>query len=184
MILEVIDQCIRSLFRMGILIRQAGPQDRFKRAMQHTELAFPASFDINYVEQKHIKLRQPSMKWLAQRLGTAIAKRRQFIKYCRDHKSRLSMDDLQMSDEADTRTENLSSEATIFVKEKFLQASSLQPSLEESDDAPSPVTAPTAFGPNELQSLPLLEDLSPEGQPFECPICFTMQVFADGKAWK
>jgi hypothetical protein len=51
-ILEVILQSISSLFRIGILIRKAGPRDRFKRALQVPEFGFPESFDINYVRDK------------------------------------------------------------------------------------------------------------------------------------
>ncbi|KPM38171.1 hypothetical protein AK830_g8420 [Neonectria ditissima] len=183
-ILQVIAECLRSLFRMAVLIRQAGPEDRFKRAMQHTELAFPDMFDIEHVEQKHAKLGQHDSRWLAKRLGSAIAKRRQFIKYCRDHKSRLGVDSTEISTEVETRTERLSSKATMFLKTRYVDADLLQSRLEDADDAASLMTASTAFDSSTLQRLPRLKDLSPDGQVFECPICFTLQDFLREKAWK
>ncbi len=45
---------------------------------------FPDSFDIDYVREKHPKLAHHGKDWLVKRLGKAIAKRRQFMKYCRD----------------------------------------------------------------------------------------------------
>ncbi|TPX09853.1 uncharacterized protein E0L32_008875 [Thyridium curvatum] len=184
MLVEVIDQCIRSLFRMGVLIRQATPQDRFKRAMQHTELAFPNTFDIQHVERKHAKLQRPELKWFAQRLGNAMAKRRQFIKYCRDHKSRLSTVHVDVPAETETRTELLFKKAIKFMQTKYLNADFLQSKLEEAGDAASLVSASTTFDPDTLLRLPYLEDLSPDDEPFECPICFTLQDFHDEKAWK
>ncbi|KAG7129481.1 hypothetical protein HYQ45_011345 [Verticillium longisporum] len=32
--------------------------------------------------------------------------------------------------------------------------------------------------------LPLLEDLSHENEPFECPFCFTLQTFKSERSWK
>lgn len=184
MILEVIAECLRSLFRIAVLVRQASPQDRFRRAMQHAELAFPDSFDIEHVEQKHPKIaHRQEARWLAQRLGSAIAKRRQFIKYCRDHKARLGADN-EIERGLDSRTELLSSKATMFLKERYLDAELLSANAEEVDDAVSLMTATTTFDADNLLRLPRLVDLSLDGQPFECPICFTLQKFVHEKAWK
>lgn len=192
MLVEVIAQSMRSLFRMGVLIRQATTQDRFQRAMQHTELAFPDTFDIEHVEVKHAKLRLAESRWLARRLGSAMAKRRQFIKYCRDHKSRLGADHVDVPVEMETRTEArtetrtelLSSRATMFMKTQYVDAGFLHSKLEEAEDAASLMTASTTFDGDMLQRLPRLKDLSPDEEPFECPICFTLQDFLHEKAWK
>ncbi|KAI8956283.1 hypothetical protein F4801DRAFT_10365 [Xylaria longipes] len=88
-ILDVISDCIRSLLKISILIRKATPRDRFARALQGDD-PFIDQFDINYVAEKHSKLNKPESEWLCARLGRAITKRRQFLRYSRQHGSRIA----------------------------------------------------------------------------------------------
>ncbi|KAK3370389.1 hypothetical protein B0H63DRAFT_315449 [Podospora didyma] len=188
MTLEIISECIKSLFRIGVLVRKSTPRDRFKRALQNSELVFPPSFDIDYVRHKHPKA---GSDWLSARLGRAISKRRQFIKYCRDHKSRLGADDhgregpttknLEGLEILAAATERLSSKATTFVPAKQLQEGFEE---DEHDDAVSIMSASTMTEALSVLKLPRLADLSPDQEPFECPICFTLQSFRHEKAWR
>lgn len=171
MIIEVISQSISSLFRIGMLVRKSTPRDRFKRALQ-ADVAFPAFFDIDYVRHKHPKIKED---WLSARLGGGIAKRRQFIKYCRDHRSRLGADEVEDTDVDATRTEALSSKATTFVPHHGEEAD---------DDAVSMVSASTATESLSALKLPALADISKDDQPFECPICFTLQSFQTERSWR
>ncbi|KAH7133791.1 hypothetical protein EDB81DRAFT_859298 [Dactylonectria macrodidyma] len=174
-ILEVISESISSLFRIGILVRRATPRDRFKRALQDSALAFPTEFDVKYVEEKHHKLRANR---ISARLGAAIAKRRQFIMYCRDHRSRLGLEEA-VDDNPTAQTEKISSKATTF-------APGMDPKTFEieEDDALSYVSASTMTNAFMALRLPSLADLSKDGEPFECPICFTLQSFQKERAWK
>ncbi|RSL54254.1 hypothetical protein CEP54_010007 [Fusarium duplospermum] len=175
MILEVISDSVSSLFRIAILVRRATTRDRFERALQASDLAFPPEFDIDYVREKHPKIQQRS---LSARLGGAIAKRRQLISYCRDHRSRLGAEQT-INDDSASRMEKTSSKATTFVPRADLW------DLEaEQDDAVSFTSASTMTDSALLFRLPSLADLSPDGNPFECPICFTLQAFRRDKAWK
>ncbi|KAH7020416.1 hypothetical protein EDB80DRAFT_882449 [Ilyonectria destructans] len=174
-ILKVILESISSLFGIGMLVRRSTPRDRFQRALQVSDLAFPKQFDVDHVEQKHRKLRT---SWLSARLGGAIAKRRQFIKYCRDHTSRLGIEDI-IDDNPTAGTERMSSKATTFVP-------GMVPKVFETDedDALSFVSASTMTDCSTALRLPSLADLSKDGKPFECPICFTLQSFQKERAWK
>ncbi|RTE79761.1 hypothetical protein BHE90_005740 [Fusarium euwallaceae] len=175
MILEVISDSVGSLFRIAILVRRATTRDRFERALQASYLAFPPEFDVNYVREKHPKIRQSS---LSARLGGAIAKRRQLISYCRDHRSRLGAEQT-INDDAISRMEKASSKATTFVPRTDLRDLEV-----EENDAVSFTSASTMTDPALLLRLPSLADLSPDGNPFECPICFTLQAFQRDKTWK
>lgn len=175
MILEVISEAIGSLFRIGILIRRATTRDRFKQALQASDLAFPPEFDVNYVREKHTKTRS---SWLSARLGGAIAKRRQLISYCRDHRSRLGAEQT-LDNGTKSQKEDVSSKATTFAPSMDLKELEV-----EEEDAMSFVSASTVTDPASFLQLPSLADLSPERKPFECPICFTLQVFQKEKAWK
>jgi hypothetical protein len=175
MILEVISESISSLFRIGILVRKATSRDRFSQALQVSDLTFSKEPDISYVRQKYPKL---GSGWLSDRLGGAVAKRRQFIAYSRDHRSRLGGEE-SMDDHSASRTERLSSKATTI-------APCIDPRIleEEGFDALSLVTASTMMDSSSPLQLPSLADLSREGNPFECPICFTLQSFQREKTWK
>ncbi|RKU48930.1 hypothetical protein DL546_009144 [Coniochaeta pulveracea] len=181
MMLEVISESLRSLFRIAVLVRQASPQDRFKLAL-HSAPAIPDAFDVTLIEHKYTKLTNINSRWLVNRLGSAIAKRRHFLNYRRDHKSRRSVGHAELSTKVGNRTESQSSKATKFVKANYGDLGSLQVQDDEPDDATSSV-APTASDTEALLKLPRLLDLSPDGQEFECPICFTLQEFTSEEAW-
>lgn len=91
-ILEVATDCIQSLLRISILIGKATPRDRFSKAFDHQREAFLDQFDINYVAERYPKLSRPESQWLCERLGRANTKRRQFLRYCREHHERLAHD--------------------------------------------------------------------------------------------
>ncbi|KAI1292939.1 hypothetical protein F5Y03DRAFT_15812 [Xylaria venustula] len=95
-ILDVISECTRGLLKISVLIRKATPRDRFARALQ-VDNPFIDQFDINYVAERYPKLRKPGSEWLCARLGRAITKRRQFLRYSREHGRRIAG-----SDENDT----------------------------------------------------------------------------------
>jgi len=179
--LEVVSECIKSLFRTGILVRKSAPRDRFKRALQIPDLAFPAFYDIDYVKQKHPKA---SPEWLSNRLGGAIAKRRQFIKYCRDHRTRLGAEDAANEglEVLATATERLSSKATTFAANKAQQTEATE--KDDEDAAVSMWSASTTADTLSTLKLPRLADLSPSREAFECPICFTLQSFKHERSWQ
>ncbi|KAK7757461.1 hypothetical protein SLS62_000476 [Diatrype stigma] len=180
--LELMAEAMKSLFRLGVLVRRSGPQDRFQRALQQSTFVFPATFDTNYVEQKYPKLYNVEDRWLSKRLGSANAKRRQFMKYCREHKARLDAYDDETPILRDGATEKLSSKATTFIHN--VEQQSPEPASGDDDDAISIMTATTTFNAATKLKLPSLAELSSGADHFECPICFTLQSSTTEKAWK
>ncbi|KHE85154.1 hypothetical protein GE21DRAFT_1206890 [Neurospora crassa] len=158
--------------------------DRFHRASRDSTNAFLDRFDIDYVRHKHPKLGDGAQ---SSRMGRAIAKRRQFIRYCRDHKDNLAAEEEE--DKAGSQkatTAKQSSKATTFVaKENLMDV--LQGSadiLGEEEDAVSLSSVSTTSESLAVLKLPRLADLSPEDDPFECPICYTLQQFRSEQAWR
>lgn len=180
--LELMAEAMKSLFQLGVLVRKSGPRDRFQKALRQSTFAFPEFFDINYVEQKYSKLYNNETRWLSKRMGSANAKRRQFIKYCREHKARLDAPEDETPIVRDGATEKLSSKATTFVHN--VGPKSLEVTSGDEDDAISIMTAMTTFNSETKLKLPRLAELSPDGDYFECPICFTLQSIETEKAWK
>lgn len=175
MILQVISSCIGSLFKIGILVRKSTTRDRFERALQESDLEFPPHFDIQHVHERHPKT---SFSGLGVRLGSAITRRRQFIVYCRDHRLRLG-EESALEDGKTTHEERTSSKATTFMPEEELADIQMG-----EDDVASFASASTITDSDHALHLPSLTSLSPDGQPFECPICFTLQTFQRDRSWR
>ncbi|KAI1122742.1 hypothetical protein F5Y10DRAFT_270798 [Nemania abortiva] len=86
-ILDVITDFIRTLLKIGALIRRITPPDRFSRALQSGDPLMD-QFDINYVAERYPKLNRPDSEWLCARLGRAITKRRRFLRHVRENSNR------------------------------------------------------------------------------------------------
>ncbi|EJT82025.1 hypothetical protein GGTG_01999 [Gaeumannomyces tritici R3-111a-1] len=186
-LMEEMSDALRGLFRAGVLVRKASARDRFAHALKASRGQFLGQFDIEYAEQKFSKLRRlrEESAWLTRRLGSANSKRRQVQKYYRDHKLRLAAGEQTSREEDESRTEKLSSKATTLMPGQ-LQLRLLQDTLpeDENDDAISLTSAVTTFEQGATLKLPRLALLSPDGEPFECPICFVLCACATEKSWK
>lgn len=180
--LDLLSEAIKFVFRIGVLVRKTAPENRFQRALQSSRTSFPDNFDIDYVKEKYPKLKLKEHSSLAERLGRAIAQRRQFIKYCRDHKTRLAVDE-ENTDQKETEAATTllqSSKATTLNLEK-LQSILVE---EDEDDAVSFFSASTTTDNLSTLKLPRLAELSKDGEPFECPICFTLQSMKQENTWR
>lgn len=88
-ILDIASHCVGGLFRITALIKKATPRDRFGKALRDRRSPFTDQFDINYIQERYPKLAGEDSKWLRERLGHAITNRRQYLRYCREHRERL-----------------------------------------------------------------------------------------------
>lgn len=83
-----VDDSITSLFKVSMLVKKATKRDRYAKAASAKSDPFLAEFDMRHVADKYPKIR--TQPWLLERLGSAITQRRQFLRYCRDHKNRIA----------------------------------------------------------------------------------------------
>ena len=90
---EIIKDAITSLMKTSIIIRDATPRDRYVKANASTKHPFLASFDIAHVGHKYPKIESEGCAWLKDRLGKAITQRRQYLKYCREHRAKFEPQD-------------------------------------------------------------------------------------------
>ncbi|KAK7917787.1 hypothetical protein PG985_011395 [Apiospora marii] len=179
-LIEVMSQSLAFLFRLAVLVKAPGSDNRWNRALQRTD-PFPDDFDYNHAIAKYSYLETDNDgKKLARRIAQASIRRRQFIQYSRDHTANLSSD-ARPSVTNDRATERVSSKATTLPPAMNLSTLSVQ---EVDDDLESLMTASTTFDTDKKLRLPLLSSLSPEGEAFQCPICFTIRQFNREKAWK
>jgi len=79
---------LTSLFKVSMLVKQATTRDRYARAASAKDKPYLVEFDMRHVADKFPKAR--NQPWLLERLGTAITQRRQYLRYCRNHKNRIA----------------------------------------------------------------------------------------------
>jgi hypothetical protein len=79
---------LTSLFKVSMLVKKATTRDRYARAASAKDKPYLVEFDIRHVADKYPKARE--QPWLLERLGTAITQRRQYLRYCRNHKNRIA----------------------------------------------------------------------------------------------
>lgn len=89
-IFGTVKDSMTSLMQTSIIIRNATPRDRYIKAQSSTKHPFLEAFDIAHVGHKFPKLDSEGQEWLKSRLGKAIAQRRQYLKYCREHHDKFS----------------------------------------------------------------------------------------------
>lgn len=87
----MIPETIASLFKLSILIRNSSSRDRYAKALASSSNApFNEQFDIDHVGNKFPRLYRDDGEWLRMRLGKAITQKRQYLRYCREHREKLS----------------------------------------------------------------------------------------------
>jgi hypothetical protein len=78
-----------SLMKLSMVIRNSPARDDYLKAASRYH--FDARYDIGHVKEKHGAAKRSS-DWLLERLGKAITRRRQYLKYREDRHIKLSKD--------------------------------------------------------------------------------------------
>lgn len=88
----IVGDIITSLLRSSTLMRTATVRDRYARAaIAGKDYPFDPELDIRHVKDLYPKI--AARPWLATRLGTAITRRRQFLRYSLEHRDRLAAEE-------------------------------------------------------------------------------------------
>lgn len=172
--LKAIVEANTVLLNYSIAIRKASKRDLFARAAGRTTM--PDIWDINHVRERWPKLRE--QEWLADRLGSALTRRRQNFNYRREHREKLSsgIEDKHAHGKQSTK-------ATTLIETQAVTLNAQQG--EESDTGFSQTTFQTTFE-SDVQSLrvPSAPSESDGGKPFECPFCYSIIRIRGRTSWK
>lgn len=85
----IVGDIVTSLLNLSTLLRKATVRDRYaKAAAAGKDYPFNHDLDIRHVKDLFPKV--TATPWLASRLGKAITKRRQFLRYSLEHRERLA----------------------------------------------------------------------------------------------
>jgi hypothetical protein len=171
-----IKEVVDNLLRLSMTIKNPAPHDRFF-ASGATDTSHFESFDIQHVQSKYGSAVEP---WLAERLGKAISRRRQYFRYRQEHHEKLAhgMDD----DEQGVAPSTLASS----IPEKFKKGQAVLGDDDGDSDAgrmSQTSFATSAAGPTEKLRVPPMPAEAADG-PFECPFCYMIISISDRRAWK
>jgi hypothetical protein len=184
---------IGDLFRLSIAIRKAPATDEYaKAALRHPN--FNETIDSVYIRDRYPEA--VAEKWLMDRLGLAITRRRQFLLYRKTHQQRLEevhnvkrgLDGKTVWSGTKASTHlPVSEEWKTFDFEDMYTASNVEyharPVTEYADSSRGMDGAT-----NKLRTprLPLKDNgiRAKYGETFECPYCHRLQMVADKPQWK
>lgn len=206
---ELLKSCgdtITTLFKISVLIRSATSRDRCAKAATAQGEPFEPHFDVDHVGHKYPRIRRS--EWLEKRLGKAITQRRQYLRYCRDHRERTGAEkrfteadnhtprDNRMTThdrkDSSTRagkspTQSMGPSTLAITTASTLNVAALEVLDEGSDEAQSQISYATSMGEDNsgdyLRVPPIPEDAN-SGLLFECPYCWTVQTIKSRRAWK
>lgn len=209
-LLLAIKEAITSLYKLSITIRNPTPCDRYAKAASSTPI--DVSYDIGHVYEKFPQVR--SKAWLLEKLGRAITRRREFLRYREKYRENIGGNFRQSTSLdvrhklAETRRNVADIEANspvggpvVGVQGRSISHSQLastkattyvanlneKPLDTQSIACRSETSYVTSTGEDNSHSVRQIPDPPKEsvnGMPFECPYCFTILAIKNTKHWK
>jgi hypothetical protein len=176
---------VNCLLRLTVTIRNPAPHDRYVKT-KCAEASHFEPFDIQHVQSKFDRI-EP---WLAERLGKAISRRRQYLKYRQSHHEKLAYGlgpyDLGADDAREAET--VASSIPSHLKDGGGSSSQIQAALtvirdDSSDTGMSETSYATSIASSDKLTIPPLPKEALFG-PFQCCVCYMMIVIKDRAAWK
>ncbi|KAM7203212.1 hypothetical protein V8F20_004154 [Naviculisporaceae sp. PSN 640] len=186
-----IKSSIDTLFRLSMLLSRHRPKGRLPHSGRDDDKGPPPSDPIDVT---HICDLFPSIRekpWLVKRIAEAMSRRRRYIKYREKHRRSLAtVEDMgRIGDE--NEPESTGTIATTFVdgeKAEFHTKAEVKTTLTSATSFISNVNDEDEEGPGtaipDLRHMRMYGRELRYGEPFECPLCRTIQSVADRKEWK
>ncbi|RYP18301.1 hypothetical protein DL765_004021 [Monosporascus sp. GIB2] len=181
---------VNCLLRLAITIRNPAPHDRYIEA-KSTDASHFEFFDMKHVESKFGDI-EP---WLTYRLGKAISRRRQYLRYRQSHHEKLShgveVEDepaAVQAEESATVCDTVASSIPSHLKEgagcEPGKAKALTPLIADdgSDAGMSQTSYATSMASSNRLTIPPLPEEAQKG-PFQCCFCYMIIVASDRTAW-
>ncbi|KAJ3459400.1 hypothetical protein MRS44_015473 [Fusarium solani] len=180
--LDEIAHVVDCLLRLSVTIRNPAPHDQFlSRAGEGLVKEFV------YWDAKHVQDKFPNVeKDLADRLGRAMARRRQYFKYREEHKSRLAEGLDEDEAEFGGRATTIASSLPEHLKEasKSTEASEAQLAILDDGRSDASATSYATSSPDSTQlRVPPIPKEHIDGS-FKCPFCHMIASIDTRHAWK
>ena len=165
---------INCLFQMSMLVRRPVPHDVYMGS-KRADVAVFEPFDYNHVKEKYPKAEDGLVK----RLGSAITRRRRYLKYRERHATKLRQGLTHEAIDVTTGTASILSDTV---------ATEFQDQDIRFDDKASDMgVSQTSYASTLLSTgnivIPPPPKSSLAGAPFECPYCFYVIVVHGHRSW-
>jgi hypothetical protein len=193
--------------KLSMVIRSSPSRDDYLKAASRYN--FDARYDVGHVKEKHGAAKRSS-DWLLERLGKAITRRRQYLKYREEHHTKLSRDwdeapeevvvtgledapkVMAVENEKPEKTIALTKATTYVENKAIVERDGIElDQLDQGSFGSQTSYEPTVVGEaaNKLSVPPppimAFEGVPFEyGEPFQCPYCYMEQTVKNKTAWK
>ena len=157
---------VNCLYRLSMSVRNPTGTQRYIKSA-HIDTSYYESYDLEYVGQKF----PSASRYLAERLGKGISRRRQYLKYRETHAAKIA----HSLDEEDTATARSETTASAICDQSHHQ--------EDSKSVLSEGSYATSAGSIQKARMPSMPKEARAGLPFECPYCRTIEVVKNTHAW-
>jgi hypothetical protein len=182
-------EVVTCLMRLSIAIRNPAPHNQYKES-RHIDMSYFEKFDIEHVCAKFPN----APAYLTERLGAAISRRRQYLRYRKDHQERLKQGLEQTKlpqaiykhkETSVGQSERI--ESTVASSIPLAMRTSSPTIQVEKHDYHEDVLSQTSYAssnndPAKLRPPPLPEQ-GYNGEPFECPLCCRLSSVSQTSAW-
>ncbi|KAI9853576.1 MAG: hypothetical protein M1813_002056 [Trichoglossum hirsutum] len=193
-------EAVTSLFKLSMSIRSPTPLDRYAKSAKLIPL--DSKYDIAHVWQKFPHAR--STPWLIIRFGKAITRRRQYLRYRREHREKLGREPERKGKDEEVPEAMDKGEAMDAAEGGFVEATGGMKSVHTSSSRylteATPYNPPdpdityedtdggeseTSFASSVCEegkgalSIPAPPEAFSDKRPFECPYCYTIQAIPD-----
>lgn len=164
--------------RMSIAIRDPAPHNQLAHTItMDMDKSYHEPYDIQHVEAKFGGL----APYLINRLGRATSSRRQYLAYREKHCQKLSKGIEKLGyEESKTEHTTNSTEATP------LPSTNQATGIGLSNDGDGTLSQ-TSYAPTQQDATlrtPRLPKQAYKGEPYECPLCFSLVTIYKKAAWK
>ncbi|KAL9116232.1 MAG: hypothetical protein Q9227_000603 [Pyrenula ochraceoflavens] len=176
-------ETVTLLLRLSMAIHSPAPHDQFMKSINIDTSHFE-KYDIIHVRQKFPQAKE----YLVDRLGKAISRRRQYLKYREEHHRKLAHGvEITENSFQDTSCTEVIPQTTV--------ASSLQTALKNmnrldfiedsgSETGFSGISTETSASDLSMLRAPPLPKEAQDNSPFECPLCFTIISVRNTRSWR
>lgn len=172
-----VPDAVNCLLRLSVAIRNPAPHDRF---------AISVPIDVSHYEffdVQHVQAKFPNIdNHLAQRLGNAISRRRQYFRYRESHHLKLAHG-LDLKDQADGKSTIASSIPGHAKSAGFDNRLSVIDEDALSDAGISQTSFASSLADTQRLRIPPLPKRAKSG-PFECPFCYMIITATNRASWK
>lgn len=173
------------LMRLSMAIRNPAPHDQFKEST-NMDMSYFERFDIDHVRGKF----PDAQEYLVRRLGKAVSRRRQYLRYRKEHRERLEQGMMSKVHDTDAKpivlataapSENPRSTVASSIPHAFKADIAID--NEDYEETLSQTSyASSNSDPTKLRPPPLPE-AGVKGEPFECSLCCRMTSAQQTNIW-